>query len=740
MRSLSRLMAALAAMSACATLSAAPLALEEQARLVPPDSRYTHVSEVAVDGNRAVISAWREGPAGNDFILAAFLFERSSAGKWTSVATLLLDQPGSFLGEPDPVSVAVQGDVAAISWLGNLRIFERRSTGWVNTGTIRNPPNVAAMGRDVEIDGGTVIVSGEGPQMQVLAYRRNASGQWVQDGVMVAGPTRNVVHGHGGDTDIIGNQVFFGIPFEEELNNAPELASWLRTTSGWGNRGSFSLADLADPRALAFDGGTVLVNSPVWAGILKLKLAAGNLVPDGVRLQSADAFMLNRDGRTFASTFDIGSLAAAGGLGVVGMFGDDLRGEDAGSVHVYDIGANGGARPIARLLSSDASVQQFLGKTVEISGRRVIASGDHAAYIYDVPVDLSQPVVILDDFETGNASQWTPLAGSSFSVVPSNSTLVYRQSSVAGDAAASRTGLDWSNQAIEADARPTAFSASGERWFGLTVRQTDTGNFYYVTLRTTNRIEVRKLQNGSISVLASAPFPVTLNRTYRLRLEAVGTWIRAYVDGKLFVQARDSVHKRGTAGVRMYKAAVDYDNVTITPNPQVTLFANDFEEDVPFEWTSVMGGYTHVQDGSRVVEQTSTSGDARLIAGTDTGDQVVQMRAKAVTFNGADRWFGPVARYADDYNFYYMTVRSSNQVSLRKLTGANVTVLDSAPLPVTTNTWYTLRLEAVGNSLRGYVNGRLVVEARDSSIAAGRYGMAMYKTAARFDDLLALEP
>src|SRR5262249_42082175 len=132
MRSLSRLYAALATTFACTTLSAAPLALEEQARLVPPDSRYTNVSEVAVDGNRAVISAWRAGPQGNDFILAAFLFERNSAGKWTSVSTLLLDQPGSFLGEPDPVAVAVQGDIAAISWVGNLRIFERRSAGWVN--------------------------------------------------------------------------------------------------------------------------------------------------------------------------------------------------------------------------------------------------------------------------------------------------------------------------------------------------------------------------------------------------------------------------------------------------------------------------------------------------------------------------------------------------------------------------------------------------------------------------------
>jgi len=315
--------------------------------------------------------------------------------------------------------------------------------------------------------------------------------------------------------------------------------------------------------------------------------------------------------------------------------------------------------------------------------------------------------------------------------------------SVAGGAAAWRTNVDWTNQAIEADVRATAF-ASGrtERWFGLTVRQTNLDNYYYMTVRATNVVELRKLENGAIKVLASAPLTVALNRAYRLRLEAIGTWIRGYVDGQLLVQAQDKLHKHGAPGMRMYKTAVDYDNVSITPNPQVTLFTDDFEEDIPWEWTSFFGtgSYTKVIDGSRVLQQSSTADAARLIFATDATDQSVQVRAKATSFNGADRWFGLVARYADDYNFYYMTVRSSNQVSLRKQTGASFVALDTATFTVTPNTWYTLRLEAVGDSLRGYVNGQLLVEARDATIASGRYGVSMYKTAARFDDVRVVEP
>lgn len=48
--------------------------------------------------------------------------------------------------------------------------------------------------------------------------------------------------------------------------------------------------------------------------------------------------------------------------------------------------------------------------------------------------------------------------------------------------------------------------------------------------------------------------------------------------------------------------------------------------------------------------------------------------------------------------------------------------------------------EAVGTSLRVHVGGNLLLEATDSSHAAGKYGLAMYKTAATFDDFLAWEP
>jgi pectate lyase len=114
---------------------------------------------------------------------------------------------------------------------------------------------------------------------------------------------------------------------------------------------------------------------------------------------------------------------------------------------------------------------------------------------------------------------------------------------------------------------------------------------------------------------------------------------------------------------------------------------------------------------------------------------------RATQFSGADRWFGLIGRYVDASNYYYITVRSSNNISLRKLSNGVATTLDTATMPVALNTWYNLRLDIVGNKLRAYVDGRLVLEATDASAphVAGRYGVGAYKTAAQADDFLAVQ-
>ena len=201
---------------------------------------------------------------------------------------------------------------------------------------------------------------------------------------------------------------------------------------------------------------------------------------------------------------------------------------------------------------------------------------------------------------------------------------------------------------------------------------------------------------------------MTLNRNYRLRLEAVNNRLRVYVDGALLLDAFDDTFVSGRAGLLAYRAAADFDNVIVSPTPDATLYATVNGQALrPGYWTFTgSGAWDGAWDGDQFVyTQTSTAGDARALTGVPTNDQQVEFGIRATAFDGSDRWFGAIARYQDDSNYYYASVRSGGTISLRKVVGGSIGVLASASLPVTLGTWYQLRLEAIGSRLRVYVNG-----------------------------------
>jgi pectate lyase len=73
-------------------------------------------------------------------------------------------------------------------------------------------------------------------------------------------------------------------------------------------------------------------------------------------------------------------------------------------------------------------------------------------------------------------------------------------------------------------------------------------------------VSLRKVVNGSFSTLASAAIPVNPATWYQLRLDAIGSNLRAYVNGNLVLEAADGSHASGNSGPVMFKAATDYDD------------------------------------------------------------------------------------------------------------------------------------------------------------------------------------
>jgi len=420
----------------------------------------------------------------------------------------------------------------------------------------------------------------------------------------------------------------------------------------------------------------------------------------------------------------------------------------AGSV--FRKNATGLYEQVAVLVPREAD---SMGGEYAISGRRLLMNGFHertslqpAVFAFELPEVFVPSLSEQFSFESGNAGAWAPSAGS-FAVATNGSNHLYRQSSLAGDARAVLSSHDWEDQSIEADIQPSAFSGA-DRWVGLAVRYTDQSNYYYVTLRSSGSIELRKNVNGTYNTLARKTLAVTAGRNYHVALRAMGTAIRVYLDGVLMLWNDDSSLTHGHAALVGYRAQVDYDNLVVGELGHVTLYdallqCHYLDLQYDQEWTrSGTGQWGCPATG--VVSQTSTAGDARAVVGTATEDQVVRARARATAFAAPsgtqERWFGLAARYTDGGNFYYVSLRNSNTVSLRKVVNGAITVLGTAALNVAPGTWFDLRLDAVGNELRAFVDGRQVLQASDSTHPAGQSGAVTFKAAAEFQNLLLWQP
>ena len=166
---------------------------------------------------------------------------------------------------------------------------------------------------------------------------------------------------------------------------------------------------------------------------------------------------------------------------------------------------------------------------------------------------------------------------------------------------------------------------------------------------------------------------------------------------------------------------------------------DDFQDGDAAGWSTTPSSlFAVVNDGvSLVYRQTNSSGNAAAFLQTTSGnDQSIQADITPRAFNGADRWVGLVARYSNANNYYYVTARSSGALQLKKMVGGAYTTLASATLPIGIGTSSRLRLEAVGDHVRVFVDNWPAIRVRDASLSGGVPGLMMYKASADFDNVL----
>jgi hypothetical protein len=708
--------------------AARPVVIEESATISAPlPAEFTDFgAEVATNGEYALVNGFRIERTGGDEIwhYGALLFRRVK-GAWNFDRVLeRYDHPYDSYGYP--VSFAMKGSLAAVEIARGFHLYELTSSGWTPTATGVGGDNAA----DLETDGTRVLAGIETWNGRVV--ERNASDAWTSQHLQ-GQPRGSDDEFWGGPVDIDGTHAVLGTPYTEDLE-PQEVPVYERGASGWQLLDKIQVPDGVWRLGgeVVVRGNDVIVDHRTGPYVWQIP----NLREQPVsRIQALDAYALRG--------MDEDLLAKSGEYVFILK-----RSADLGTVIQVFRPQTGTSnyQHVATLVTKNGTE---IGGSFDVAGRTVIAGGNGLVHVWDLPDTFaSTPAPRYDDFESGNGASWTQGAGAQYAAVQANASngspnRVFRQASDVGDAQAVLTGTVWTDQAIEADIKPTYFK-SNDRWAGLATRYANAQNYYYVTLRNSGSVQLKRMTEGAITTLASAPLTVVAFHTYRVRLESIGTAHRVYVDGRLVASATDATGpKTGSPALVTYQTRADYDNVVASPSPRTTMFANDFSSEATGEWTiDALGQWNRTNNGT--FAQNSIGGDARATIGMPTNDQVVSARMRATAFAPAsgtqERWFGLMARYTNSSNYYYVTLRSGNTLQLRRMQNGAITALGSVPLTVTTGTWYSVRLDAVGDMLRLWVNGAQVLQVRDAAHPSGVPGLVTYKTAAEYDNFLAYQP
>ncbi len=728
----------------CSAL-ARPLLVPPQRLSVPPADNppyqgfiETMYTSVAIDGGTMLVTAHRPLNDENERVDGVYIFERNAAGRWVYAGVLTEEWPGI---------VSLNGNLATTSnYPAGIKIFERGATGWTVTGTI-----ALELGQVFRIDDGSIYVQQRTLSIPNCAppYQqfRKVSGTWTQ------------VATFGGDrcdsteADVNdGRAIIVRWPYEGGAQPPAEI--FARTgESAW-----TSIASILPPpqtggsRNWLGPWGTIRGDTAYIDPGYLYRYSSGNSngswVPAGRLVEpEVELFPSSYEGKLRGNFLFVRGQEEDYELNSL----DWQESLEWRVLRVYRQTPSGFVYH-ARL-NADFDVW---GWSVSEDGRQVAAYGANhnnstyseslRLYVFDVPQASSFPGTQQDGFSAGNFSRWTATAGQ-FAVVPSGATRVLRQSSLSGEAGAHLTAVDWTDQAIEADMRPLEF-AGVDRWFGLVTRRTDAQNYYYATFRAPGRISIRRMRDGVYTELgySNAPARFQPGRNYRMRFESVGDQHVVFMDGFPMLHVKDDTLSRGHPGIAGYRTRFDVDNVIVSGGTRVLLRLDSHRRAWSDGYLTAGGTWEFMSDAEGLpyyLRQSDPQAHVRWISKIPTGYQVVSTRVRPRSQGaGDDPWIGLAAHVVDESNYYYVTLRRSQQLSLRRLVNGEIQELATVPQAFTLGAWHDLRLEIIGTRIRAFVNGDLRIEFTDSTLAGrqGRNALLMWKTTADVESYVAYEP
>ncbi|HEV7606339.1 MAG TPA: hypothetical protein VGO61_03340 [Steroidobacteraceae bacterium] len=684
-------------------------------KLAPPANQtFTNWGQaVAIDGGAIVVVAAYEGGQ------AALLYQLGSNGKWNYRRVLT-----SVTGPLVRTSVRMKNGIAAVQFGDAISIFEFSGGDYVpgrSAAPIRHPGGLA-------ISADSILIGGDDCDYDAVVYQKGSDGNWGITGRLDdnAGECRP----QGLDVELNYDYALLRVP------STHEVQAWRRngTALAWVRAG-----DLNVPPDI-----------PTSAGPAALQKTTA-VTPSSV--------VFRRSGATWTQQGTVMPVDYANGTSPI----YDLKYRD-GVLLTTEFWPNGNpAQPYAYLETSPGKFEhlailqsEFSTVSLDISGRTVVAitqdyGGRHDVVLYVLPTQLKAPPPILNDFEDHDLSDFT-FSGGQYALATRGTDDVLAQDSGTGLGVALMDGSETSDlQRVEADITPT-FSATGG-WVGLVARYVDADNYYFVAIRSDNTFGLYRRVNGADTLLADATSLGVRPTHVALTVDSAGVHVLVKrqdnsLNEQYVANTTDTTLRHGRAGLATFKARADFDDVRFAATEQIILMTKDYDNygyDFGRPFTE-RGGDWQVQENESgdpiAVSQLDMSGYALATIGTPVENLEIITAARVESFGSSDAgaWLGLLARFVDPGNYYYVAVRNSNQIQIRKKVNGVITILASASFTAVPGQTYAFRFRVIGDMLQLFVNSALVASAHDAEIKSGQYGIGTYRAAATWSNFTVLQP